>query len=167
MGYFNPVLQYGVEGFFRDAKEVGVDGVLLVDLPPEEGAELRRAAKKNGLGLIFLLAPTSQPKRIDLVGRKGSGFIYYVSLTGITGARLSEGLGQQAALKYLRKSSPLPICVGFGIKDPHQAKQVARFGDGVVVGSALVQVLEKHPGRKSLPHLKSLVTRLAHAVHGG
>jgi tryptophan synthase alpha chain len=165
MGYYNPVLQYGVRRFFSDAKKIGVDGVLLVDLPPEEGEEARRAAKRVGISLVFLLAPTSDAQRIDLVTRKGSGFIYYVSLTGITGARLATSLSSHNSLKYLMKNSRLPVCVGFGVKQAAQAKAIARYGDGVVVGSALVQAMEPGHGGNPLTRLGGLVSRLSRAVH--
>lgn len=165
MGYYNPVFHYGLKTFFRDASGAGVDGVLLVDLPPEEGEEARLEAKKVGISLIFLLAPTSDPQRIDLVIRKGSGFIYYVSLTGITGASLTDPLGSQKALKYLRKKSQLPICIGFGVKDAKQARQVASYGDGVVVGSALVKFFAGAKGSKALLKTQRLASTLARAIH--
>jgi tryptophan synthase alpha chain len=165
MGYFNPILAYGVKKYFSAAKKAGVDGTLIVDLPPEEGGEATRAARAHGISLVYLLAPTSDRERIQRVTRKGSGFIYYVSLTGITGAKLSPDLKQQGALKILKRNSRLPVCVGFGIKTPGQAKDVARRADGVVVGSALVNIMEQHRGRQGLAQVSALAGKLARAVH--
>lgn len=165
MGYFNPILAFGIKKYFSEAKKAGVDGTLIVDLPPEEGEETRKAAKAKGISLVYLLAPTSDQDRIRKVTQKGSGFIYYVSLTGITGAKLSQDLNGQVALKTLKRSSRLPVCVGFGIKTPEQARHVARMADGVVVGSALVNLLEQHRGKQGLAHARSLAEKLARAVH--
>lgn len=165
MGYFNPILAFGVKKYFAAARASGVDGTLIVDLPPEEGRGVREAARGQGISLIYLLAPTSDGDRIGRVLRQGSGFIYYVSLTGITGAELGGDLKRQAALKALRKSSPLPVCVGFGIKTPAQARSAARLADGVVVGSALVSLLEKEKGRRAVARVGALSRRLARAIH--
>ena len=166
MGYFNPIHAYGVEQYFRDAAAAGIDGTLIVDLPPDEGEPVRQAAKANGVSLIYLLAPTSDPDRIHLVERKGSGFIYYVSLTGITGAKLSQDLKKHRALRAIRKNKRLPVCVGFGIREPAQAKRVAALADGVVVGSALVQKLETEGPRKGVAAVAHMAERFARAIHG-
>jgi tryptophan synthase alpha chain len=166
MGYFNPIHAFGIKKYFSEAKKAGVDGTLIVDLPPEEGEEARKAAKAKGISLVYLLAPTSDGERIRKVTQKGSGFIYYVSLTGITGAKLSQGLTGQTALKALKRRSRLPVCVGFGVKTPQQAKHVARMADGVVVGSALVNLLERHRGKPGLVCTRRLAEKLARAVHG-
>jgi len=165
MGYFNPIFRYGIEGFFRDARRAGVDGVLLVDLPPEEGEEARRAAKRNRIAFIYLLAPTSTASRIGIVRKKASGFIYYVSLTGITGAKLKDSLKSQAAFQRLRRGAKMPVCVGFGIKTPQQARQVSRLADGVVVGSAFVDLFGKHPPILAIRKAGSLAKKLSRAVH--
>jgi tryptophan synthase alpha chain len=165
MGYYNPILSFGVKKYFAAAKRAGVDGTLIVDLPPEEGEEARRAARAQGISLVYLLAPTSDGERIRKVTQKGSGFVYYVSLTGITGARLSHDIKRQGALKALKGSSRIPVCVGFGIKTPEQARQVARLADGVVVGSALVDVMERSRGKLGIARTGALAGRLAHAVH--
>ncbi len=165
MGYFNPVFRYGVERFFRDADQAGVDGVLIVDLPPDVGEGARAAAKKRGISLIFLLAPTSDLGRIDLVKKRASGFIYYVSLTGVTGAKMRSKLGSQQALRRLLKGRTLPVCVGFGVRTPAQAAEAARLADGVVVGSAFVELFGKYPFPKALSQTQSLAARLARAVH--
>lgn len=165
MGYLNPILAYGVEKFYQDAAASGLDGTLIVDLPPEEGEHIRKAARANGISLIYLLAPTSSPERIRLVAKKGSGFIYYVSLTGITGAKLSADLKKQPALKALTKQRRLPVCVGFGIRSPAQAQDVARLADGAVVGSALVEQLEAKGARQGVQAVGQLARKLAKAVH--
>jgi tryptophan synthase alpha chain len=145
-GYFNPFFHYGLEQFCRQAAKSGADGVLCVDLPPEESDELKRWTDAEGMDLIFLLSPTSGPDRVHLVARKGRGFIYYVSITGVTGARRSfdDQLRSQVAL--VRKATALPVGVGFGISTPQQAAWIASFADAVVVGSALVERIEKAKG---------------------
>jgi tryptophan synthase alpha chain len=143
MSYYNPILQYGEEGFAKDAVAAGVDGVIVPDLPPEEGAGLIRAARAHGLATIFLLAPTSDRGRIARVARVCTGFVYYVSLTGITGARLADTGDVADHLAAIRAATDKPVAVGFGIATPEQARAVARVADGVIVGSALVQVIER------------------------
>ncbi|HKY63338.1 MAG TPA: tryptophan synthase subunit alpha [bacterium] len=165
MGYFNPVLQYGIPEFFAAAKRAGVDGALLVDLPPEEGEEVRRAAKAEGISLVYLLSPTSGRERIDLVRRKGSGFIYYVSLTGVTGAAIRSTQSLHQKLKEVVKDSPLPVCVGFGIKTADQAAAVARDADGVVVGSALVDCFAKSPPKQAIAKVSRLVRSMSKKIH--
>lgn len=143
MSYYNPIYQYGDAAFARDAVAAGVDGVIVPDLPPEEGQDLVRAARDAGLATIFLLAPTSDPGRIAKVARLSRGFIYYVSLTGITGARLTDQGDVAARIAEIRKATHKPVAVGFGIADPDQARQVGKVADGVIVGSALVRVIER------------------------
>lgn len=138
MGYANSVLTMGEERFAEAASEVGVDGLLIVDLPPEEGAELRAAVAERGIDAVLLAAPTTRPDRLAMLARETRGFLYYVSRTGVTGARkaLAEGIEEQVT--RVRETSDVPVCVGFGVSDPEHARQVAAFADGVVVGSALV-----------------------------
>lgn len=145
-GYFNPIFHYGLENFCRAAARAGADGILCVDLPPEESAELKRWTDAEGLDLIFLLSPTSGPDRVELVAGKGRGFIYYVSVTGVTGARqaLDDQLRSQVA--RVRRATSLPVGVGFGISTPKQAAWIAGFADAAVVGSALVERIEKAKG---------------------
>jgi tryptophan synthase alpha chain len=145
-GYFNPIFHYGLENFCRAAARAGADGILCVDLPPEESAELKRWTDAEGLDLIFLLSPTSGPDRVQLVAGKGRGFIYYVSVTGVTGARqaLDDQLRSQVA--RVRRATSLPVGVGFGISTPKQAAWIASFADAAVVGSALVERIEKAKG---------------------
>jgi tryptophan synthase alpha chain len=165
MGYYNPVFHYGVDKFFRDAKLAGVDGSILVDLPPEEGEEARRAARSQGISLIYLLAPTSDQARINLVFRKGSGFVYYVSLTGITGAKLTNKLRSHETLKKILQNKRFPVCVGFGVKTPAQAKEVVRLADGVVVGSAFVDLFSKNKPIQAIAKVRQLALNLSRAVH--
>lgn len=142
-GYYNPFFCLGLEKFTRQAKAAGADGLLCVDLPPEESGELKRWTQAQGLDTIFLLAPTSDAGRIKLVARTGRGFIYYVSVTGVTGARKSFEDRLPAQVARVRRYSSLPVGVGFGISTPQQAAWIASFADAVVVGSALIGVMEK------------------------
>jgi tryptophan synthase alpha chain len=148
-GYFNPIFRFGVKQFAHQAAAAGADGVLCVDLPPEESGELQRWTDAAGLDLIFLLSPTSGPERLQLVARKGRGFIYYVSVTGVTGARRSLEDGLRARVEQVRKASALPVGVGFGISTPKQAAWIAGFADAAVVGSALVEKIEKTKGSEA------------------
>lgn len=143
MGYYNPILQYGIERFCGDAAAAGVDGFIVPDLPPEEAHELHAASQAHGLDLIFLLAPTSTQGRIEEVAELASGFIYCVSLTGITGARSELPAELPAFLQRVRAATHTPIAVGFGISEPRHARQVAEIADGVIVGSALLNIVEQ------------------------
>jgi tryptophan synthase alpha chain len=143
-GYFNPYLHYGCERLCRDASTAGIDAILTVDLPPEESRELLRPARANGLDLIFLLAPTTPLERSRRIARSASGFLYYVSVTGVTGARAVVGADVETKVHELRSVTDLPIGVGFGISTPEQAAKVARFADAVVVGSAISTQIEQH-----------------------
>lgn len=167
MGYFNPIFAYGAERFAADAAAAGVDGLLVVDLPPEEAAELKGASDARGLDLIFLLTPTSDRSRIEAVSGLGSGFIYYVSVTGVTGARSAVADTLAARVSEVRGALRLPLVVGFGISDPAQAGQVAGMADGVVVGSALVKYFEKYQGAELLKELGGFVRALKHGVKAG
>jgi tryptophan synthase alpha chain len=136
-GYFNPIFHYGCERLCADAARAGVDALLVVDLPPDEAGELKTPARANGLDLIYLLAPTTPIERARKVVRSASGFIYYVSVTGVTGARTALASDIEEHVNNLRSVTDLPIGVGFGISTPAQAAEVARFADAVVVGSAM------------------------------
>jgi tryptophan synthase alpha chain len=138
MGYLNPIEVWGYQSFAAAAAAAGVDGVLTVDMPPEEAAGLTRALRDAGLDAIFLLAPTSSPARIEKVCRSASGFVYYVSFKGVTGANRLDVDAVAARLEEVRKHTDLPVGVGFGIRDPESAARVAGVADAVVVGSALV-----------------------------
>lgn len=151
MGYFNPIYAYGVEAFIADAKEAGVDGLIVVDLPPEEENELARPAQAQGLDFIYLTTPTSDDKRLTRVLRHASGFIYYVSITGITGTRSADLDEVQASINRIRAASDLPIAIGFGIKTKSDVADMAAIADGAVVGSALVGVIEKSLDDKGAP----------------
>ncbi len=147
-GYYNPVFVYGLERFAKDARRAGVDGVLIVDLPPEESGDLKEALKGQGLDLVYLLTPTSDVSRIKLVAGKASGFVYYVSVAGVTGARKKLTANLQAAVKKVKAGIDLPVGVGFGISTPEQARSAARGADGVIVGSAIVNIIAKHGSGK-------------------
>ena len=143
MGYYNPILAYGIQAYVRDAAAAGADGFIVPDLPPEEADEMEQAANEAGLALIHFLAPTSNPKRIANVAARAQGFIYLVSLTGVTGARtqVQADLGEFVA--RVREQAQVPLAVGFGIGTPEQAAKVGALADGVIVGSALVNAADK------------------------
>jgi tryptophan synthase alpha chain len=141
MGYVNPLLSYGPRRFFEEAARAGVDAVILPDVPPEESTELRRLADASGIKMIFLLAPTSTEERRRAAGEVAGGFLYFVSVTGVTGARQALPVELEAQVQSVRAAAPVPVVVGFGVSSPAQAAEVARFADGVVVGSAIVSRL--------------------------
>jgi tryptophan synthase alpha chain len=143
-GYYNPIFHYGPERFARDAVEAGADGCLVIDLPPEEADELQRFTDPAGLDFVFVLAPTSGEARMKTILRRARGFVYYVSLTGVTGARVALPEGLESAVGRLRRMTELPIGVGFGISSPQQAAAVAAFADVVIVGSAIMRIVEEH-----------------------
>ena len=142
MTYFNPVFSYGLEEFCSACNRAGIDGLIIPDLPPEEGSELEASTQKQGLDLIYLLAPTSTETRIRLVTQRSRGFIYLVSVTGVTGARDRLPADLEAFVGRVRKVATQPLCVGFGISTPEQASRVARIADGVIVGSRILQYME-------------------------
>ena len=163
MGYYNPVFLYGVERFFADAALSGVDAVLIVDLPPEEAGECKKAADANDVDLIFLLTPTSDASRIAKVAGLARGFIYYVSVTGVTGARKELSASLRAEVAHIKEKTSTPVVAGFGISDPVQAAEAARLADGVVVGSALVKLFEQFDGEE----LKEKVRAFSAALKQG
>lgn len=142
MGYYNPIYVYGAERFAKDAKAAGVDGVLIVDLPPEEDSELRPYLAEVGIDLIRLITPTSSGERLAKLVQEASGFLYYVSIAGVTGTAAIDVAAVTDKLKEIRAVSSLPIAVGFGIRTPDDAKAVAAVADGVVIGSAFVRTIE-------------------------
>ena len=142
MGYANPIERYGVDRFVADAKAAGVDGVLVVDYPPEECEAFAATLKENGIDPIFLLAPTSTEARMQQVGRIASGYVYYVSLKGVTGAGHLDAAAVAAMIPRIKKFVKLPVGVGFGIRDAKTAQAVAAVADAVVIGTALIQLLE-------------------------
>jgi tryptophan synthase alpha chain len=143
MTYYNPVLKFGLEEFCSKCAEVGIDGLIIPDLPPEEGQDLEQSSRRHALDLVYLLSPASTEERIRLVTGRSTGFIYLVSLTGVTGARDRLPAGLESFVGSVRKRSEKPLCVGFGISTPEQAKRVAKVADGVIVGSRIVQLLSK------------------------
>lgn len=145
MGYYNPILAYGEEAYVRDAASAGADGFIVPDLPVEEAGPLEALASGAGLALVHMLAPTSDPRRVATVASRARGFIYMVSLTGVTGAQagLDERLREFVA--GVRRQASVPVAVGFGIKTPEQAAQVGSFADGVIVGTALIRAVDQAP----------------------
>jgi tryptophan synthase alpha chain len=144
MSYLNPILRMGDRWFLEAAKVSGADGVIIPDLPIEEGEEFSVLAREKGIDLIFLAAPTSGPARLKRIARRSSGFLYYVSLTGITGARLQEVASIQKRIAAIKRITSLPVAVGFGVSTPEEAKALARTADGVIVGSAIVKIIEQY-----------------------
>lgn len=143
MTYMNPVVRWGIDRFAQDARRAGVDGVIVPDVIIEEGRPLEEALARHGIHLIYLVAPTTPPERRTRIARRSRGFLYAVSLTGVTGARRALPKDIGAFLADVRRRSPVPVAVGFGISDPKQARQAASEADGVIVGSALIQRLKK------------------------
>jgi tryptophan synthase alpha chain len=169
MGYYNPIYIYGVEKFLVDAKSAGVDGLIIVDLPPEEDEELCIPALKAGLNFIRLATPTTDDKRLAAVLKNTSGFVYYVSITGITGAATAEPSKVAEAVTRIKRHSKLPVAVGFGVKTAEHARAIAEGADGVVVGSVLVDAVRKsldEPG-KSTPATVAAVTDLVKQLAAG
>jgi len=163
LSYYNPILRHGVEAFCRDAADAGVDGVVIPDLPADEAADLVRPARAHGVDTVFLLAPTSTDRRISLTVAQSSGFVYCVSLTGVTGVRDTLAGGLDGLVGRIRSQTSLPICVGFGVSTPEQAQAAAAAADGVIVGSALVALLERPDG---VPRLSELVRAIRAALDG-
>jgi tryptophan synthase alpha chain len=169
MGYYNPIYIYGVERFLGDAKAAGVDGLIVVDLPPEEDSELCLPAMKAGLNFIRLATPTTDDKRLPTVLTNTSGFVYYVSITGITGAAAPDAQKVTGAVARIKRHTTLPVCVGFGVRTAAHARAIAAGADGVVVGSALVEAVRQSLGPDSKPGAASVraVTDLARALAEG
>ncbi|HPD60944.1 MAG TPA: tryptophan synthase subunit alpha, partial [Thermodesulfobacteriota bacterium] len=142
--YYNPLFVVGTQEITQRAKEAGVDGLLVVDLPYEEADELKKYTDHADLDLIFLLAPTSNDTRIKMISQKARGFLYYVSMTGVTGSTRSEGQYVEEDIRRIKKYTDLPIAIGFGISTPNQAQTMGKCADGVVVGSAIVRIIEQH-----------------------
>jgi tryptophan synthase alpha chain len=160
--YLNPIFKYGIDAFARRAKAAGMDGMLLVDMPVEETLDLQAVCKREDLSLIFLVAPTTTPERLGKVLEGGSGFLYYVSRTGITGEQAAFPKDFAAKVTAIKQGSKLPVVVGFGISTPEHARTVCGLADGVVVGSALVRrTLEKKPFPEMLADIRALIAPLA------
>lgn len=150
MTYYNPVFCFGEERFISKAKACGVDGVIIPDLPPEEGRSLIKRANKAGIDIICFLSPTSSLQRVKFISRVSRGFIYYVSLTGVTGLRAVLPKGLLESVKKIKRYSKRPVCVGFGISSRLQVKRVSRIADGVIVGSAIVKAIKENMGEPDL-----------------
>ena len=171
MGYYNPIFIYGVDRFLVDAKEAGVDGLIVVDLPPEEDVELCLPALKAGLAFIRLATPTTDDKRLPTVLKNTSGFVYYVSITGITGAATPDFNVVSAAVARIKRHTHLPVCVGFGVRTAEHASAIARGADGVVVGSALIDALkatldgEDRATAETVPAVMAIVAAIAKGAH--
>jgi tryptophan synthase alpha chain len=164
MGYANPIEAMGCERFAEAAARAGVDGVLVVDYPPEEGAELLAQLRARGVDSIYLLSPTSETERIEKVGRVASGYIYYVSLKGVTGATHLDLTEVERKIPLIRSHIKLPVGVGFGIRDAETARAVARVADAVVIGSRLVQEIEKSGLEKAIGNVSALVGGIRRAI---
>ena len=162
MGYYNPIIAYGIERFAADASEAGADGLIVVDLPPEESNEMRQACVASGLRLIFLLAPTSTDERIMQVAELASGFVYCVSLTGVTGARDELSANLEQFIERVRRHVRLPIAVGFGISQPKHFQSVGRIADAAVIGSAIIDEIDRSGPSDQAARLK----RYAEVVTG-
>ena len=169
MGYYNPIYIYGVDKFIADAKEAGVDGLIVVDLPPEEDEELCLPTLKAGLNFIRLATPTTDEKRLPVVLNNTSGFVYYVSITGITGSTAPDAKRVAAAVNRIKRHTKLPVAVGFGVKTAEQARAIAGGADGVVVGSALVDALAgtlDSSGKAGLNTVKAVTTVVSTLAEG-
>jgi tryptophan synthase alpha chain len=172
MGYYNPIYIYGVDQFLTDAKSAGADGLIIVDLPPEEDAELCLPAMKAGLNFIRLATPTTDDKRLPAVLANTSGFVYYVSITGITGSASADSAQVGQAVARIKRHTKLPVCVGFGIRTPAAARAIAENADGAVVGTALVDALrasldsEGRATAKTVDAVANVVSSLAEGVRG-
>jgi tryptophan synthase alpha chain len=172
MGYYNPIYIYGVDKFLPDAKAAGVDGLIIVDLPPEEDAELCLPAIKAGLNFIRLATPTTDDKRLPAVLANTSGFVYYVSVTGITGSASADSSAVSTAVARIKRHTKLPVCVGFGIRTPEAAHDIARHANGAVVGTALIDALkgsldaDGKATARTVSAVADLAAALAQGVHG-
>jgi tryptophan synthase alpha chain len=148
MGYYNPIFHYGILDFVKHAKRAGVDGVIIPDLIPEEADEFIVAARQYCLSTVFLASPTSTIKRLRLISSKSTGFIYYVSVAGVTGTRRNLDAGIKKNIQRIKKISSKPVCVGFGVSTPGQVRTMSAFSDGVIVGSAIIKIIEKNLNNK-------------------
>jgi tryptophan synthase alpha chain len=166
-GYSNPFLSYDLEEFSKDAHDAGADGVIVVDLPPEEAGEFKIHADKMGLDTVFLLAPTSTTERIKLVGERATGFVYLVSITGVTGERPTMDYSLEALVGEIKRYTKLPVGIGFGVSTPEQARKIAKFADAVIVGSALVRIIEKYGsnGKGLLGEISGFVKGLSQSCY--
>jgi len=172
MGYFNPIYSYGAETFAQDAAAAGVDGLIVIDLPPEEDEDLRPFTEAAGLHVVRLVTPTSDDERLALILKGAGGFVYHVAVTGTTGNKAAGVKEMTSALAAVRRHTTLPVAVGFGIRTPDQAAAVARIADGAAVGTVIVEQIAKGLGKdgragpKLVESVEKTVRALAEAVHG-
>ncbi len=160
MGYYNPIFAYGLEAFSKDASEAGVDGLIIVDLPPEEDAPMQAALKGQDIDLIRLITPVTDKARLTTLLQGASGFLYYVSITGVTGTASADINALTPHVQEIKSQTDLPVVIGFGIKTPEDVKEMAQIGDGVVVGSAIVNILQSG----GVEAVKGLVSDLSSAI---
>jgi tryptophan synthase alpha chain len=166
-GYYNPIYAYGIERFADRAKAVGVDGLLVVDLPPEEAGELRKETDRRGLDFISLIAPTTPDERRGQIARQAQGFIYYISITGVTGTAKPDSENVKRDIQKIRSFTNLPLVVGFGISTPEQAGEFTPLADGIVIGSAFVKLIAEHADNPDLvPEVSSLARKIKEAMRG-
>ena len=158
-GYYNPILSYGTERFAARAKEAGVDGILVVDLPPEEASELRQYTDPQGISFISLIAPTTSTERVKQIAAHATGFLYYISITGVTGTAKPQVEEVKRDVERIRRVTALPLAIGFGISTPQQVAEFAPYADGIVVGSALVKLIEENSNRGDLVAVVSQYAR--------
>lgn len=162
MTYYNPVFHYGEERFVRDLKACGADGVIIPDLPPEEAENLTALCRRADVSTVFFLAPTTTLARARRVLKASTGFVYYVSVTGVTGARNLQKFDIEKHIRQIRKISDQPVCVGFGVSTAEQVRDLSRFSDGVIVGSAIINEIQRHKGQASLvKHVAGFVKKLS------
>ncbi|MHB1300255.1 MAG: tryptophan synthase subunit alpha [Burkholderiales bacterium] len=166
MGYLNPFEAMGYDKFAHEAKRAGVDGVLTVDCPPEEAGELLEAFSGEGIEPIFLLSPTTSKERIEKVAKFASGYVYYVSLKGVTGATHLDFSEIEARVSEIRKAIDLPVCVGFGIRDEQTAKSASKIADGVVIGSRIVQEIENSDKESVVRNVSAFIAAMRNAIDG-
>jgi tryptophan synthase alpha chain len=163
MGYYNPMLHYGLDKFCTASRKAGIDGFIVPDLPPDEGSETEAVMKKHGLDLVYLVAPTSDTdKRLRFVAGRANGFIYVVSLKGVTGARSAVSNDLDEFISRVRKVTDKPLCVGFGISTPEQAQRVAKLADGVIIGSRILDIIEK--SKRPAVDVKSFIQDVRTAI---
>ncbi|HET9017905.1 MAG TPA: tryptophan synthase subunit alpha [Thermomicrobiaceae bacterium] len=160
MGYYNPLLSYGLERFAADCADAGVDGIIVPDLPPDESGELLEACRRHGRDLIFMVAPTNTDEHLAAVGRQASGFIYCVSLTGVTGARSALSAGLDEFIARVKRHTDLPLVIGFGISAPEHVARAGALAEGVAVGSALVGLLGDTPRERQPEEVRGFIARL-------
>jgi tryptophan synthase alpha chain len=150
MTYYNPVFCYGEDKFIAKCKEIGIDGLIIPDLPPEEASHLRAIAKKAGIAVIFFIAPTSEDSRIKANSAASTGFVYYVALTGVTGTKQADSSQVVKHIRHAKKFTSQPVCAGFGISTAQQVKDISKAADGVIIGSAIIKEIEKQAGKSDL-----------------